>query len=583
MAWRETLVAHLPDRVKDLLRFLRDSAGRARSLRGQTPGRRLAAAQQELQVLTERPLISLVMPTYRTEERYLRAAIDSVRGQIYPEWELQVVDDGSEDPILNGVMEAYAAADPRIRFQAAPRNEGISAASNRGLAACTGEFVGFIDHDDTLTPDALLRVAQCLATDPTLDVVYSDSDKLTAHGRRADPFLKPDWSPVYALGAMYIGHLLIVRRSLAESAGGFDSAYDKIQDFEFMLRVAERSERIVHIPQVLYHWRAIPGSIAAGAEEKSGVPVLQAQAVSAHLERLGVGAAAEPHPTIPHRAVLIPRDGKPAGRVSVVVAAQEGGSALSRLLASLASQDIPAAETILTGPASLATVAERYGARHVSSDGPFHRAAANNRGAAVATGEQLLFLAEDVELARPDAIAQLLLHAGLPRVAAVGPLLTRPDGRVEQAGFAIGLADVANPLAPDADAEGDGYYASLSCSHEVSALGIECLLVYRSAFETAGGLREDYRSQFEDFDLCLRLGVGSCIYASRARAVSHRLPARRRLEVDIVDRALFVDCWFDQLLLGDPYFNPGFRRERADYSPANWRDRIFHPAPGGRR
>ncbi len=134
---------------------------------------------------------------------------------------------------------------------------------------CGGEFVGFLDHDDTLTPDALLRVVQALTADPELDVVYSDSDKLTPHGVRADPFLKPDWSPVYALGAMYIGHLLVVRRALAEAVGGFDPAFDLIQDFEFFLRVCERTDRIHHIPQTLYHWRAIPGSIAAGTEQKS--------------------------------------------------------------------------------------------------------------------------------------------------------------------------------------------------------------------------------------------------------------------------------------------------------------------------
>src|SRR5207244_11607894 len=149
-------------------------------------------------------------------------------------------------------------------------------------------------------------------------VAYSDQDKITPDGRRADPFFKPDWSPVYALGAMYVGHLLVVRRSVAEAVGGFDSQFDTIQDFEFMLRVSERTARIHHIPRILYHWRAIPGSIAAGALEKGGVPELQARAVTAHLRRRGIAATAVPHPSIPHRAPLRPEP-RSAAPVSGVI------------------------------------------------------------------------------------------------------------------------------------------------------------------------------------------------------------------------------------------------------------------------
>ena len=284
----------LPGWAIVFLRRLRNLPRRARQLRLHTPRARREAALQELEVLPARPLISLVMPTYKTDLKYLREAVDSVLGQHYPEWELVIVDDASGDPAMTRALSAYEAAHPRIKFEPLTENAGIAAATNAGLALCEGEFVGFLDHDDTLTPDALLRVAQALAADPELDVVYSDSDKLTIGGVRADPFLKPDWSPVYALGAMYIGHLLVVRTSVAEAAGGFDSAFDKIQDFEFMLRVSERTDRIHHIAQILYHWRAIPGSIAAGALEKDGVAVLQTRAVTEHLRRRGISSKATP-------------------------------------------------------------------------------------------------------------------------------------------------------------------------------------------------------------------------------------------------------------------------------------------------
>ena len=579
----------LPPRLFAFLRRLRDLARRLRQLHLNRPKAQREAALQEVEALESRPLISLAMPTYKSDLGYLRKAIDSVLDQHYPEWELCIVDDGSGQPELNAAIQRYADSDPRIKFKPATENGGISAATNAALEMCSGEFVGFLDHDDTLTPDALLRFAQALAADPELDVVYSDSDKLTAHGVRADPFLKPDWSPVYLLGAMYIGHLLVVRRSLAEAAGGFDPAFDTIQDFEFFLRVSERTDRIHHIPQTLYHWRAIPGSIAAGTDQKDDVAELQAAAVSNHLERRGIDARAVPHPTIPHRAVLAPRNGSAArAKVSVVIAAGGGEGGLRRCLASLYElTSHPDFETIVIGRGEEAPAWLPDRATWLPGDpSVFRRGRANNLGAAAASGEYLLFLDEDIEIAEPGWIERLVLHAGLPGVGAVGPLLARPDGLVDQAGVAIGLRDPASPMLSGFPAEGDGYYGSLPCAREVSALGAECMLVRRADFEAEGGFNEFYGCQYEDFDLCQRLakhGLKS-VYAPRPHLVTHRTPARRRAMTDAVDRALFVDCWYDELMRGDPYFNPGFAQQLADYVPVNWRERVYRAtAPLGRR
>ncbi|HEU4599500.1 MAG TPA: hypothetical protein VFS26_07125, partial [Solirubrobacterales bacterium] len=347
----------------------------------------------------------------------------------------------------------------------------------------------------------------------------------------------------------------------AEAAGGFDSGFDKIQDFEFMLRVSERTDRIHHIPQILYHWRAIPGSIAAGTEQKSGVPELQARAVSAHLERLGLPVRAVPHATIPHRAVLAPANGSaPRPKVSLVVGAADDGPELERLRRSLAITDYPELETI--------AIEERS------------RPRALNIGAGEAGGDYLLFLAPDTEIVQPDWLSQLVLHASLPDVAAVGPMLVRPDGKVEQAGIAIGLRDPTSPMLAGADAEGDGYYGALPCSREVSGLSAECMLVERAAFEREGGFSELYANEYEDFDLCRRLARGGrkCVYAATARVLTHRTQVVRRAGADIVDRALFVDSWYDELLRGDPYFNRRFARQRADYVPAGWLEPVYRVA-----
>ncbi len=574
------LKALLPARVFDWLRRLRDLARRGRNLDLQSPAARREAARQAVEAMPSRPLISLVLPTYRTELRYLREAIESVRVQQYPEWELLIVDDGSGQPELEREIATLAAADDRIRFELMERNGGISAATNAGLELCRGEFVGFLDHDDKLTPNALLAVAQALSADPELDVVYSDSDKITIANVRADPFLKPDWSPVYALGAMYIGHLLIVRTAIAEAAGGFDSSYDTIQDFEFMLRVSERTDRIHHIPQILYHWRAIPGSIAAGTDQKAGVEELQARAVSAHLERLGISARAVPHETIPHRAKLAPLNGAPSAKVSVVIADGRDRRDLSRLLNSLFAQTVhPEFEVIVVSRDAAPAGEDRV--IWVADRGPeANRARANNLGAAAASGAYLLFLAADAEVVDPDWIAQLLLHVNLPGVAAVGPMLVRPDGHVEQAGVAIGLHDPTAPMLAGADAAGDGYYGSLPCAREVSALSSDCMLVAKLTFDDLGGFDELYRGQYEDFDFGRRLahrGLKSA-YAPRPQLLLHRTQATREAAVDIVDRALFVDNWYDDLLHGDPYFNPNFGRRQADFAPAGWRNAIYRAA-----
>ena len=584
-----TLKSLIPPRLFALLRRLRGLVRKLRRLHLNRPKARRDAALQEVQALESRPLISLAMPTYKSDLGYLRKAIDSVLAQHYPEWELCIVDDGSGQQELVSAIERYAKADGRIKFRPVEANRGISAATNEALTMCEGEFVGFLDHDDELTPDALLRVAQALVADPSLDVVYSDSDKLTLHGVRADPFLKPDFSPVYALGAMYIGHLLVVRRTVAEAAGGFDSAFDTIQDFEFFLRVSEHTDRIHHIPQTLYHWRAIPGSIAAGTDQKSGVEELQPRAVSAHLERRGVDAKAVPHPTIPHRAVLAPRNGSsPTPKVSVVIANGGGGNGLQRLLGSLFERtSYSDFETIVIGQGAPAPagLADRV-VWIAGNPGPFRRGHANNLGAAAATGEYLLFLGEDVEIIEADWIERLLLHAGLPAVGAVGPLLARPDGLVEQAGVAIGLRDPASPMLTGFPADGDGYYGALPCAREVSALSAECLFLSKAHFEAEGGFNEFYSCEYEDFDLCQRLarrGLKS-VYAPRPRLVNHRTPASRRAGTDTIDRALFVDCWYDELMRGDPYFNPGFAQQLADYVPSSWRERVYRAtAPLGKR
>jgi GT2 family glycosyltransferase len=477
-----------------------------------------------LGLLADRPLISVVMPAHETDPRHLREAIASVRAQSYPDWELVVVDDGSERPDTRRAITRAVSRDPRITARMLERNQGISAATNAGLELCHGQLIAFLDHDDTLAPDALLRVAQAFAGGD-VDVVYTDQDKLTPEGRRTDPFLKPDFSPVYALGAMYPGHLLVVRRELISEAGGLDPDFDTVQDFELLLRLSERTERMHHIPEVLYHWRAIPGSIALGEDEKEGVTDLQARAVNAHLARRGIAAEAVPHPAIPHRLRLRPQPRRSDPAVDIVTAARRSAGRQANLAA--------------------------------------------GRG----DGEFILFLGEETEVVERDWIEQLLLYGEMPGVGAVGPTQIRPDGRVSAAGVAIGLYDPTTPVMEGFDAGEDGYYGALSCAREVSAVGMECMLVRRSLFDRVGGFEEAYSRQFQDYDLCLKLrrAGASVICAPAPRTIDRRTESQRRSDFDVIDRAVFVDRWYERLAAGDPYYSRGFVREAADYTPSAFR------------
>ncbi|MGC1802358.1 MAG: glycosyltransferase, partial [Solirubrobacterales bacterium] len=468
------------------------------------PTRDPDAVAADLEALRSRPLITVVMPTYETKPPHLREAIWSVTAQEYPDWELVIVDDGSTDRSTRRELGRWDAREERIVVSRLDRNSGISAATNRAIEHSSGELVAFLDHDDALSADALMRMAHAFG-DRDIDVAYSDQDKITTSGKRRDPFLKPDWSPVYALGAMYVGHLLVARRDLILESGGMAPEFDGIQDFELLLRMSERTDRIHHIDRVLYHWRAVPGSVALDPSEKPGIDELQARAVNEHLRRREIRARAAPHGEIEHRLRLDPAPLDPPPLVSVVIPARgEEAWPLTPLLERTSHARL---EVIVVQPEWVGgDGGTNESAVRVDDPGEtFNPGRAANLGAARSSGEWLLFLGEDVEVTERNWVQRLLAHAGLPGVGAVAPTLTQPDGRVDEAGLAIGLYDPVVAAMRGFPADSDGYYGSLSCAREVSALGMVCLLIRRTDFDRVGGFEEAYSRQHQAHDLCMRL------------------------------------------------------------------------------
>jgi GT2 family glycosyltransferase len=569
--------------VKRRVRGLRRTARRLRRPNA-PPGRAASAEDGERRAsrvrpappastLPLRPLVSILTPVFDTDPEWLGRAVDSVRRQTYPNWQLCLADDGSTDERTLELLRSFAS-EPKIDVLLGESNQGIAAATNRALEAARGEFVAFLDHDDELHPDALLECVWRLNEKPGTDAVYTDEDKITRRGSPTEPFFKPDWSPELFRGVMYVGHLLVLRRSLVESVGGFDPAFDGVQDFELMLRVSEQTDRIEHVPRILYHWRKIPGSVANSLHAKDGISELQAAAVNRHLERTVAPRFARPSPDFPHRVTLHPKPRVRWPRVTVIVPTKDAPEHLGRCLESIFRRSTyPSFGVVLvdnhtTDPAAR-SLFEQYPVDVLPFDEPFNFSRVNNLGVERADGDLVVFLNNDTEVRTPEWLEVLVSLAEPGDVGAVGPLLLYPNGTVQHAGVVLGLRGTADHIMRGFPSDADGYAGSLSCSREVSAVTGACMLVRRRLFLEAGGFDEHFATHYQDVDLCLRLRRdGRRILFTPRSVLRHHENATRGSYYDHLDRALLLDAWGETIASGDPYYNPALSLEGSDYRPA---------------
>ena len=498
---------------------------------------------------------------------FAEAAI-SVLEQSFDDWEWCIVDDASTRADFHALFPVLEET-RRIKIRKLEQKLGISGALNEGLRMASGEYVCFLDHDDMLAPAALAECAEALQEN--LDAVYTDSDKVDDGGIRSEPFHKPDWSPEYFRGVMYVGHLLCVRRDLARDIGGFDSRYDGVQDFEFMLRYSEATQRIGHISQVLYHWRAVPESVAFSAAAKPDQAQLQRAAVEAQLARLQLPAVAEPG-SAPHLVRIVPAPLTSEPRVSILIPTRDAPDLLERCLSSIFKKssysnfEVICIDNETTDPRALELM-ETYPVTRVPYPGHFNFARANNLGARRAAGDVLILLNNDVEVITENWIENMLYYACQPDVGAVGGLLLYADGDVQHAGVVLGARGTADHLLRHAQADSHGHAGVLECAREVSAVTAACLMAQKEKFERAGGFNEYYHTAYQDVDLCLQLrslGLRN-IFTPRAR-LFHLESSTRGSYYDFVDRNLLLDRWGEVIAASDPYYNPNLDLEAGDYS-----------------
>lgn len=546
------------------------SAGRSRDV------------QAELESLTYRPMITVLTPVYNTPPELLRRVVQSVRDQLYPDWQLCLADDASTRTDTRAALEALSGVDARIRVLRLSVNGGISSATNAALEAAEGEFVALLDHDDEITPDALLEVATALNRHPDADVVYTDEDKLDFDGTHVEPFFKPDWSPEYLRSTMYLGHLVVYRRRIVEEAGRFRSAYDGSQDYDIALRVSERTGRVLHVPRVLYHWRKVEGSAAGSIEAKPWGLQAARRALVDHVARLPLCATVENQPGDgfwrvryeivgnPLVSILIPT----AGRVAQTASGPRD-LALSCIRSIVERTTYPRYEIVLVHNGRVSPELEAYmesGPHRLvvhEPAGPFNFAKTVNFAARQARGEHLLFLNDDTEVMTGEWLSAMLEFSQQREIGAVGGKLFYPDGRLQHVGVVLGIGGGACHVLAGQPGNSPGYFGSAWVIRNYSAVTGACCMTRKSVFQEVGGFDERFATDFNDVDYCLRVGAaGYRVVVTPFAQLYHFEGASFGSREHIVNpeeiRAL-GERWAD-VIADDPYYNPNLTRTALDYS-----------------
>ena len=527
----------------------------------------LRRLRHEAETFSYKPLVSVVVPVYNPDEGWLEAALASVVGQVYQNWELCVRDDASTRGHVRETLSRYEKLDARIKVSHGRENLGICGASNAALSMADGGFVALLDHDDELAPDALFEVVKLLQEHPEADLIYTDEDIMDEVGNRFGPRFKPDWSPEMLLALNYVIHLSVYRKSLLEEIGGFREGFEGSQDYDLVLRFTEKTDRVFHIPKVLYHWKAVSGSVAADVEAKPQTHERTRRALEEALARRGLEGSVEDefyHSVFRAKLKII---GDP--NVSIIIPTRGDTMSLKRCLESIESlttydnYEILVAKTVGTDPARLEYL-DLPSHRIVPSTE--NRSESLNLAASHARGEHLLFLADAAEVISGGWIEAMLEHAQRPDIGAVGARLRYPDsdGRLCHAGIVLvaGVAACAHRFYP---AEYPGYLGATLLPRNFSAVSGACMMVRKDVFEEVGGFDEkDLPDALNDVDLCLRLGeLGyRIVYTPYAELCQHELALREPAPREV---QCMRERW-GEVLDDDPYYNPNFSLADGSYN-----------------
>jgi glycosyltransferase involved in cell wall biosynthesis len=512
----------------------------------------------EVADLPAKPVISVVTPVYNTDEALLRRCIHSVLFQAYPRWELCLADDGSDRPHVRQLLEEYAARDPRIKVRFLERNQGIASASNGAAALAGGDYLAFLDHDDELTPDALYEVARAV-NDHAADLLYSDEDLINLESRHLDSFFKPDYNPELLLTHNYITHLLVASRELYSHSGGFSSEYEGAQDFDLVLKLTEKAQRIVHIPKVLYHWRASATSTSVNHSQKTYADASGRKALEAALARRGITATVEQGQWRFYyrvRRVLAETES-----VSLLVRLAEGESAARwyERIADFLGHEVLDIHCIAAGDAPESPGGDCRHQVHCHGGRDLGGPAAQYNGIArQCGGRYLLFVAPGFVPDGSDWLRFLLEMAQDQAAGAVTGMLESPENQRNRPEIA---ENMSWRQYRHFFLEGSRDLNNIYCEQNVLAVPIDLCLVRKDLFDLAGGFAQELFPQvMYDLDLSLKLrqhGYAN-VYTPCCRGrLAQDSGATISDEAAAKEMAAFRVKWSMVLKNGDPYYNPG--------------------------
>ena len=531
--------------------------------------------KQRAEKLDYEPCISIIVPTYKTPEKFLKEMIDSVRNQSYENWELCIGDGSVTEDTVKNVVESYQKKDKRIKMLCLSENLGIAGNTNAALSIATGDYIALLDHDDILAPDALYEVVKWMNEhykDET-DVIYTDEDKVSFDLKDYfEPHFKSDYNLDLIRSNNYICHLFVAGKSIVDQVGGFRKEYDGSQDYDFILRCIEQSKHVEHVPKVLYHWRCHPGSTAANQESKMYCYEAGKRAIEDHLKRRGEdGCQVVMTEHLGFYHVIYPiREHK---KVSIIIPNKDQKEILERCIESVIQKtDYKNYEIIIVENNSTTneifeyykTIEQRENIRVVIWKDKFNYSAINNFGVKYANGEYLLFLNNDIEVIRENWLSEMLANVQRKEVGIVGAKLLYPDNMVQHAGVIIGMGGIAGHPLSRHPADDCGYFARGIIQQNLNAVTAACMLTKKEVYEKVKGFEEKLAVAFNDIDLCLKVRKAGYLivydpeallyhHESISRGKEDTLEKRNRFEGEV---DYMAKKWKDVLEKGDEYYNP---------------------------
>ncbi|MEK3682347.1 glycosyltransferase family 2 protein [Paenibacillus sp. FSL R10-2736] len=518
------------------------------------------------------PLISVILPVYNVDEVWLRKCIDSVMGQIYTKWELCISDDASPKMHIKNVLKEYEEQDARIKVVYRSTNGHISENSNSALEIATGEFIALLDHDDELASTALFEVVKLLNTYPEADMIYTDEDKIGVNGERHSPYFKPDWSPDLILSNMYTCHLGIYRKEIVDQLGGFRKGYEGSQDYDLVLRFTELTNRIHHLPKILYHWRSIPESTASGSGAKNYTHYAGIRSLEDALKRREIDGKVQEIDGYPNM-YRIHYNLSEEPLVSIIIPTKDGSEILDLCLKSIVSKtNYSKYEIIIVDNGSKQE--ETFAVfrdwelrlngrlRIITLDIPFNYSKINNVAAQASKGSLILLLNNDIEIISSNWLEEMVGYALRANTGAVGAKLYYPDRTIQHSGVIMGLGGIAGHAFRTCNELDPGYFGMLLTNRNCSVVTAACLMVRKEVFNEVGGLEEDLAVAFNDVDFCLKLidkgyynvclnNVSLYHHESKTRGAEDTTEKKARFMQEI---EYMLEKW-PELIKADPFYN----------------------------